>query len=115
MPYRLGVDLGTTFTAAAVTDGAEPTVIGLGNRAVQIPSVFYLHPDGKLLVGEAAERRGLAEPARLVREFKRRIGDEVPMMVAGTPYSPQALSARLLGWVVTAATERIGEPPPRWC
>ena len=112
MPYRLGVDLGTTFTAAAVADGStEPTVIGLGNRALQIPSVLFLKPDGEFLVGEAAERRGLTEPDRLAREFKRRIGDHVPIMVAGAPFSPQALTAHLLRWVVDRATERMGEPP----
>ncbi len=112
MPYRLGVDLGTTFTAAAVADGStEPTVIGLGNRALQIPSVLFLKPEGDFLVGEAAERRGLTEPNRLAREFKRRIGDHVPIMVAGAPFSPQALTSHLLRWVVSAATERMGEPP----
>src|SRR5918996_147278 len=111
MPYRLGVDLGTTFTAAAVADGSEPTVIGLGNRALQIPSVLFLKPDGEFLIGEAAERRGLSEPDRLAREFKRRIGDHVPIMVAGAPFSPQALTAQLLRWVVNAASERMGETP----
>ena len=112
MPYRLGVDLGTTFTAAAVADGStEPTVIGLGNRALQIPSVLFLKADGEFLVGEAAERRGLTEPDRLAREFKRRIGDHVPIMVAGAPFSPQALTGHLLSWVVERATERMGEPP----
>jgi actin-like ATPase involved in cell morphogenesis len=112
MPYRLGVDLGTTFTAAAVADGSsEPTVIGLGNRALQIPSVLFLKPDGGFLVGEAAERRGLTEPDRLAREFKRRIGDHVPIMVAGAPFSPQALTAHLLRWVVDRASERMGGPP----
>jgi actin-like ATPase involved in cell morphogenesis len=111
MPYRLGVDLGTTFTAAAVTDGPAPTLVGLGNRALQIPSVLFLKEDGEFLVGEAAERRGLSEPDRLAREFKRRIGDHVPIMLAGTPFSAQALTARLLRWVVETATERMGEPP----
>jgi molecular chaperone DnaK len=47
VPYRLGVDLGATFTAATVSDGSsEPTVIALGNRALQIPSVLFLKPDG---------------------------------------------------------------------
>ena len=91
----------------------EPTVIGLGNRALQIPSVLFLKPDGEFLVGEAAERRGLTEPDRLAREFKRRIGDHVPIMVAGAPFSPQALTAQLLRWVVDSATERMGEPPSR--
>jgi len=40
--YRLAVDLGTTFTAAAVADETGPSMLGLGNRALQIPSVLYL-------------------------------------------------------------------------
>ena len=111
MGYRLGVDLGTTFTAAAVRNGGPPTMLGLGNRALQIPSVLYLSEDGQFLVGEAAERRGATDPSRLVREFKRRLGDPVPLMVAGTPFSAQALSAKLLSWVVASATERRGAPP----
>jgi len=111
MGYRLGVDLGTTFTAAAVGNGGPPTMLGLGNRALQIPSVLYLQEDGQFLVGEAAERRGLTDPSRVVREFKRRLGDPVPLLVAGTPFSPQALSAKLLAWVVASATERRGAPP----
>jgi molecular chaperone DnaK (HSP70) len=53
----------------------------------------------------------VVDPSRLVREFKRRIGDHVPVLVAGTPYSPQALTARLLSQVVSTASERMGEPP----
>src|SRR5690349_10971930 len=90
MGYRLGVDLGTTFTAAAMRNGGPPSMLGLGNRALQIPSVLYLQEDGQFLVGEAAERRGATDPARVVREFKRRIGDPIPLMVAGTPFSAQA-------------------------
>lgn len=111
MAYRLGVDLGTTFTAAAVSNGMPPTMVGLGNRALQIPSVLFLTDAGEFLVGESAERRGLADPDRVVREFKRRIGDSVPMLVAGSPYSPQSLTAKLLRHVVGTATERMGSPP----
>lgn len=111
--YHLGVDLGTTFTAAAVADGQPPTVLGLGNRAMQVPSVLFLQPDGKFLVGEAAERRGTVDPSRVAREFKRRMGDHVPLIVAGQPHSAQSLTAHLLRWVVAVATERMGEPPSR--
>ncbi|TCM43713.1 Hsp70 family protein [Kribbella sp. VKM Ac-2568] len=114
MGYRLGVDLGTTFTAAATYDlgsGKPPSMLGLGNRALQIPSVLFLQEDGQFLIGEAAERKGSIDPARVVREFKRRMGDPVPLLVAGTPFSPQALTARLLAWVVAAATERLGSAP----
>lgn len=110
MPYSLGVDLGTTFTAAAVDDGSGPTMVGLGNRALQIPSVLFLD-DGELVVGEPAERRGSVEPDHVVREFKRRLGDHVPLLVGGSPFSAEILTARLLEWVVERATERMGEAP----
>jgi molecular chaperone DnaK len=111
MTYRLGVDVGTTFTAAAVANGAAPSMLALGNRALQVPSVLYLAAEGDFLVGEAAERRGMAEPGRLVREFKRRIGDPVPLLVAGIPFSPEILTAELLRWVVHTAADRMGERP----
>jgi molecular chaperone DnaK len=113
LSYRLGVDLGMTFTAAAVRDDGPPAMVGLGNRALQVPSVLYFPPEGGVIVGEAAERRGLADPTRMVREFKRRIGDSVPLLVAGVPYSPQALTAYLLRWVVETCTQQKGEPPER--
>ena len=111
MGYRLGVDLGTTYTSAAVLVGEWPSMVGLGTRAMQVPSVVFLRADGSFLVGEAAERRGFDEPARVAREFKRRLGDEVPLMVGGSPQSPQALQARLLSWVVDTVSERQGERP----
>lgn len=113
MGYVLGVDLGTTYTAAATWDPDEGAarMLGLGNRALQIPSVLYRQGDGAFLVGEPAERRGISDPANVVREFKRRIGDHVPIVIGTTPYSPQSLTAKLLRWVVDLATERIGSPP----
>ena len=109
--YRLGVDLGTTYTSAAVLDGGRPSMVGLGTRAMQVPSVVFLKPDGGFLVGEPAERRGFAEPDRVAREFKRRLGDQVPVFVGGTPQSAQALQARLLSWVVNIVSERQGSAP----
>jgi hypothetical protein len=77
--YRLGVDLGTTYTAAAVSVEGTLEMLALGNRALQMPSVLFIKEDGEVLVGEAAERRGVVEPTRVVREFKRRMGDSVPL------------------------------------
>jgi YVTN family beta-propeller protein len=111
MGYRLGVDLGTTFTAAAISGRGGPVMLGLGNRAMQIPSVLFLQENGEFLVGEAAEHRAASEPSRVVREFKRRLGDPVPMMVGPIPFSAEALSAKLLASVVAMATERCGAPP----
>ncbi len=117
MSYLLGIDLGTTRTSAAVghpaTRPGEIEVVNLGDRASSVPSVFYAGADGTVLVGEAAERRALTEPARVVREFKRRIGDPTPLVVAGVPWSPQELSARVVRWVVDRVAEREGAPAVR--
>ena len=44
-------------------------------RAMQVPSVLFVKEDGEILVGDIAEQRGATDPTRVVREFKRRIGD----------------------------------------
>ena len=111
MTYSLGVDLGTTFSAAAVADGGRPEVFTLGTVAPVIPSVVVLRADGEVLVGEAAERRALTEPTRTAREFKRRLGDPAPLILGGTPYGAEALMARLLRWIVEAVKQRQGGAP----
>ena len=111
MPYELGVDLGTTYSAAAVHRDGRTSIVTLGNRAPAVPSVVLLRTDGDLLTGEAASRRAAAEPDRVAREFKRRLGDPTPLILGSTPYSAEALMARLLRWIVEAVTEREGEAP----
>ena len=110
--YSLGVDLGTTFTAAATVDEAGvPTMVGLGNRAMQIPSVVHLGTDGSTLVGELAERQSVTDPATVAREFKRRMGDAVPIYVGNRPITAAALQGMVLRWVIDRTTERMGGPP----
>jgi molecular chaperone DnaK len=111
--YGLGIDLGTTFTAAAVARDGRVEVVGLGNHAAAIPSAVLLRDDGEMLVGDAAMRRGQQEPARLAREFKRRLGDAAPIILGNTPYSSERLMAAVIRYVVDAVTERQGEPPDR--
>ena len=111
--YGLGIDLGTTFTAAAVARDGRVEVVGLGNHAAAIPSAVLLRHDGEMLVGDAAMRRGQQEPARLAREFKRRLGDAAPIILGNTPYSSERLMAAVIRYVVDAVSERQGEPPDR--
>lgn len=113
MGYVVGIDLGTTYSAAAVGRDGRVEIATLGTRAASIPSVIVVQPHGELLVGEAAERRALAEPARAAREFKRRLGDPVPMLVAGEPRTPEWLMAELLRWIVERVAELEGGPPDR--
>ena len=110
MGYHLGIDLGTTYTAAAVERGGRVEAVTLGNRTVSVPSVVFLKPDDTILVGDAANRRGVTEPERLAREFKRRVGDPTPILVGGTPYGAEVLTARLLRWVVERVAELQGGP-----
>ena len=110
----MGVDLGTTFSAAATVDETGiPAMVGLGNRAMQIPSVLFVGADGEVLVGEPAERRARNDPTRVVREFKRRMGDSVAIYLGGKPFPIEQLTARLLRWVIDQTTERMGEAPAR--
>ncbi|WP_203817295.1 Hsp70 family protein, partial [Paractinoplanes ferrugineus] len=111
--YGLGVDLGTTYTAAAINVGGDVETVRLGGREPEIPSVVFLRPDGEVLVGDAARRRGESEPTRLAREFKRRLGDPVPILLGGTPMSAHALTARLLKHVTAAVAATQGGPPSR--
>jgi actin-like ATPase involved in cell morphogenesis len=114
MNYFLGIDLGTTRTSAAVGHPGRPgEVVVLGDRSSAIPSVLHAGADGTVLVGDAAERRAISDPARVVREFKRRIGDPTPIVVGGVAWSPQELSARVVRWVVDRVREREGGPAAR--
>jgi molecular chaperone DnaK len=112
MSYLLGIDVGTTRTAAAICRpggrATESEMVGLGDRSTAVPSVLYVGEDGTILVGDAAERRAVSEPDRVVREFKRRIGDPTPIVVGGRPWAPEELSARLVRWVVERVAQREG-------
>lgn len=113
MDYGLGIDLGTTFSAAAVSTADTVEVFFLGARSATIPSVVVVREHGEVLVGEAAERRALAEPARSAREFKRRLGDPTPIFLGGVPYGAESLTAHLLRAVVEQVAERQGGRPGR--
>ncbi len=111
MGYTLGVDLGTTFTAAAVFRDGRAEILSLGTRVAAIPSVVLLREDETILTGEAASRRAFSEPQRVAREFKRRLGDTTPLLVGGTPYSAEQLMSRMLESVLEQVTAREGGRP----
>jgi molecular chaperone DnaK (HSP70) len=113
MGYQVGIDLGTTYTAAAVHRDGRVEIVTLGDRAASIPSIVLLREDSTVLTGEAAARRAITEPRRVAREFKRRLGDPTPLLLADAPFSAEQLMANMLRAVIeqTAATE--GGPPDR--
>jgi actin-like ATPase involved in cell morphogenesis len=109
--YPLGVDVGTTYTAAALWRDGRVQTVPLGNRANAVPSVLFLREDGAMLVGEPASRRGIGDPDRVAREFKRRMGDEIPILVGGRGFSAQQLTGEVLRWVINRVSELQGGPP----
>jgi actin-like ATPase involved in cell morphogenesis len=115
MGYSLGVDLGTTYCAAAVLrDGqTAPEVVTLGASSAVMPTVVLLRADGEVLEGESAVRRGVDEPTRVAREFKRRLGDPTPLVLGGTPYGADALMGHVLREIIRITVEREGAAPDR--
>ncbi|WP_345380491.1 Hsp70 family protein, partial [Pseudonocardia yuanmonensis] len=118
MGYQLGIDLGTTYSAAAVCRPAgehwvAPEMVALSGRRTDVPSVLFLGPAGEVLVGDAAERRAVTDPDRVVREFKRRVGDPTPIVVGGRTWAPEELCARLVRWIVDQVADREGGPAER--
>ncbi|WP_285319526.1 Hsp70 family protein [Pseudarthrobacter sp. lyk4-40-TYG-27] len=116
MSYALAVDVGTSYTAAAVVrfdEGASPLpeCLPLGLRGTSVPSVVYYPEEGPVLVGEAAERRGLDSPGRVIREFKRRVGDDVPFALGTLAVRPEDVFATVARWVASRAAEREGALP----
>ncbi|UKA49056.1 Hsp70 family protein [Arthrobacter sp. FW305-123] len=116
MSYVLAIDVGTSFTAAALIkphqgSTSAPEILPLGLHGSAVPSVLFYADDGRVLVGEAAERRGLDHPQCMVREFKRRIGDSVPLAVGESWLAPEDVYAAMARWVVDRAQEREGAAP----
>ncbi len=113
MGYVLGIDLGTSRTAAAVHRGDRTDVVPLSDYAAAMPSMIFIRDGDAPLVGEPARRRGQQEPVRLARAFKRRFGDTTPLVLGGTPFTAEQLTAILLRHVVDHVSQREGGPPDR--
>jgi YVTN family beta-propeller protein len=111
--YSLGVDLGTTFVAAAIARPTGVEMFTLGDRTVVMPAVAYLGEDGSLITGDAANRRSVSHPYRVGREFKRRLGDPTPVMLNGVPYDVTSLLGALLRDVLQKVIKTEGQPPER--
>jgi YVTN family beta-propeller protein len=111
--YSLGVDLGTTFVAGGISHLGHIEMCSLGDRSVVSPAVVHLRDDGDLVTGDAASRRGVSNPERLISELKRRLADGMPVMLGGTAHAVTDLLAALLRDVVQKVVEHKGEPPQR--
>ena len=109
MGYAVGIDLGTTFTAAGISVAGKLETIPLGAHAVAVPSVAFV--DSPMSFGDEALARGAARPDRLVREFKRDLGQDHPILVDGHALTAEQLTGNLAEWVIARCTQLQGSPP----
>ena len=109
----LGIDLGTTNSAAAVVIGGKPTIIpsaeGSTVAGKMFPSVVALTRDGQLLVGEPARRQAVTNPEGTIREIKRRMGTDYKVKVFAKEYTPQQISALILQKILRDSETYLGE------
>ncbi len=132
MSKILGIDLGTTNSAMAIIEGGKPKILenAEGNRTT--PSVVAVSKSGERIVGQAAKRQAVTNPANTLYSIKRLIGrrfedDEVQrsmktlpfkvvksgpavkVVMNGKEYSPQEISAMVLGKLKADAEAKLGE------
>lgn len=109
----LGIDLGTTNSAAAVIIGGRPTIIpsaeGPTVAGKMFPSVVAFTKDGQLLVGESARRQAITNPEGTIREIKRHMGTDYEIKIFGKEYTPQQISAFILQKILRDAETYLSE------
>jgi molecular chaperone DnaK len=114
MAKIVGIDLGTSNSAAAVLEGGRPQIIPSaegttvgGGKA--FPSYVAFTKDGQLIVGEPARRQAISNPEGTVTGFKRKMGTDYKYALHGKSYTPQQLSAFLLQKIKRDAEAFLGE------
>ena len=109
----IGIDLGTTNSAAAVMMGGNPTVIpsaeGPTVAGKMFPSVVAFTKEGQLLVGQSASRQAVTNPEGTIREAKRHMGTDRKITLHGKDYTPQQISAFILQKILRDTETYMGE------
>ena len=100
MAKIIGIDLGTSNSAAAAIVAGRPTIIpsaeGTSVAGKAFPSFVAFTKDGQLLVGEPARRQAVSNPEGTVMAIKRKMGTDYKVNIFGKEYSPQQISAFIL-------------------
>ncbi len=109
----LGIDLGTTNSAAAIMEAGRPMIIpsaeGPTVAGKMFPSIVAFTKEGQLLVGEPAKRQLITNPEGTVREIKRKMGTDFTVKIYGKEYSPQQISAFILQKILRDTEKYLGE------
>ena len=113
----IGIDLGTSNSAAAAMIGGKPSIIqaaegtSVGGKA--FPSVVAFTKDGQLIVGEPARRQMISNPEGTVLAAKRKMGTDFKFNVFGKEYTPQQVSSFILQKIKRDAESFLGETVDR--
>ena len=113
----IGIDLGTSNSAAATMIGGKPSIIqaaegtSVGGKA--FPSVVAFTKDGQLIVGEPARRQMISNPEGTVLAAKRKMGTDFKFNVFGKEYTPQQISSFILQKIKRDAEAFLGETVDR--
>lgn len=109
----IGIDLGTSNSAAAALIGGKPTIIPSAEGATQygksFPSYVAFTDDGQKLVGEPARRQAVTNPEHTITAIKRHMGTNYKVDVMGKQYTPQEISAFILQKIKKDAEAFLGE------
>jgi len=114
MTKIIGIDLGTSNSAAAVVMGGKPTIIPAAEGATvggkAFPSVVAFTKEGELLVGEPARRQAITNPDNTIIAAKRKMGSDYTFKIQDKEYNPQQISAFILQKIKKDSESFIGEP-----
>ncbi|RIE16591.1 molecular chaperone DnaK [Candidatus Cryosericum septentrionale] len=109
----IGIDLGTSNSAAAVMVGGKPTIVpaaegvSIGGKAV--PSYVAFTKDGQVLVGEPARRQAALNPETTIQAIKRKMGTDYTVSIFGKTYTPQQISGFILRKIKNDAEAFLGQ------
>lgn len=105
----VGIDLGTTNSCVAVMEGGKPQVIANAEGGRTTPSVVGFSKSGERLVGEMAKRQAVSNPERTIISIKREMGTDHRVEVDDKKFSPEEISAMILGKLKADAESYLGE------
>jgi len=109
MSKVIGIDLGTTNSCVAVLEGGEPVVIPNAEGARTTPSVVGFNKAGERLIGQTAKRQSVANADRTVASIKTHMGSDYKVTIDSKKYSPQEISAFVLGKLKADAESYLGQ------
>src|SRR3989344_4114535 len=113
MSKILGIDLGTSNSAASVLQGGRPIIVpsaeGASLYGKAFPSVVSFTRDGQVLVGEPAKRQIVSNPEGTITAAKRKMGSKFKYSIYGREYTPQQISAFILQKIKKDAEAYLGE------